>query len=79
MVVATDVGGLADAVVDGRTGLRIGVGDVHGLHDALAALARDPVRAHALADAGRVAVRQLDWAATAEATRAVYRLAALPR
>ncbi|MFI7587835.1 glycosyltransferase family 4 protein [Spongisporangium articulatum] len=71
-VVTTDVGGLADAVVPGRTGERVKVGDVHGLHDTLAQLVRDPVRAHGLADAGRVAVQSLTWPDVAARTLALY-------
>ncbi len=41
-VVAYDVGGVGDLVVDGETGLLVEVGDEDGLHRATRALAEDP-------------------------------------
>ncbi|MCU1473943.1 glycosyltransferase [Amnibacterium sp.] len=41
-VVAYDVGGVGDLVVDGETGLLVPVGDEDGLHRAARALAEDP-------------------------------------
>ena len=76
-VVATPVGGLAEAVVPGRTGLQIGVGDVHALQGALAELVTDPARARRLADAGRAAVAGYTWSDATALTTAVY-AAALP-
>jgi len=52
-VVATNVGGVADLVVDGETGLLVPADHPRAVADALVALARDPVRADALGRAGR--------------------------
>jgi glycosyltransferase involved in cell wall biosynthesis len=52
-VVATNVGGTADAVVDGETGFLAEPGDVEAVSQALAAIAADPARAAAMGAAGR--------------------------
>ena len=71
-VVVTEVGGLADAVDPGVTGLRIASGDVDDLASQVSALLADPRRAAALGDAGRAAARAWTPAAMAEATTALY-------
>ncbi|MFA6147326.1 MAG: glycosyltransferase [bacterium] len=53
-VVATDAGGIPEAVVDGTTGIIVPVGDPGKLADGLLALIRDPVRARAMGQAGRI-------------------------
>src|SRR6476646_8573509 len=53
-VVATNVGGVADLVVDGETGLLVPADHPPRLAEALVALARDQARAEALGRAGRV-------------------------
>lgn len=55
-VVATDVGGVAELVADGATGLLRPAGDVDGMARAVLALSRDPARSAALADAARTRV-----------------------
>ena len=55
-IVATDVGGNREIVVDGRNGLLVPAADEAALADALARLLCDPVRAEAMGRAGR------DWA-----------------
>lgn len=55
-VVATAVGGTAELVVDGKTGVLVPSGDVRALADALSTLLGDPERARRLGDAGRVRV-----------------------
>jgi glycosyltransferase involved in cell wall biosynthesis len=52
-VVATRVGGTADAVVDGQTGFLTSPGDVEAVTRALVELAGDPERGAALGAAGR--------------------------
>ena len=52
-VVATDVGGTAEQVVDGETGHLVPAGDADALRRALLALAADPARARELGAAGR--------------------------
>jgi glycosyltransferase involved in cell wall biosynthesis len=52
-VVATRVGGVPEAVVDGETGLLVPAGDPRALASAILAMLRDPVRAKAMGSAGR--------------------------
>jgi glycosyltransferase involved in cell wall biosynthesis len=52
-VVATRVGGVADVVQDGRTGLLFAVGDTDGLAAHLSTLASDRELAAAMGEAGR--------------------------
>ena len=52
-VVATTVGGTAELVVDGETGVLVPAGDTAALADALEGLLRDPERARRLGEAGR--------------------------
>jgi glycosyltransferase involved in cell wall biosynthesis len=52
-VVATDVGGTSEAVVDGETGFLVEPGDVKAVADALVTLAGDRERAAAMGAAGR--------------------------
>ncbi|MHB8107499.1 MAG: glycosyltransferase family 4 protein [Candidatus Cryosericum sp.] len=52
-VVAYDIRGCNDLVVDGETGFLVPFGDVHGLADKLAWLARHPDERHRMGEAGR--------------------------
>ena len=52
-VVATDVGGTAEQVVDGETGHLVPAGDPEPVRLALLALAADPQRASEMGAAGR--------------------------
>jgi glycosyltransferase involved in cell wall biosynthesis len=56
-VVATRVGGVPDAVVDGLTGALVGAGDAAGLADALAAVLGAPARAAEMGAAGEARAR----------------------
>ncbi len=58
-VVATDVGGTADQVVDGETGYLVRAGDPGPIRRALLALAADPGRAREMGAAGRRRQRDL--------------------
>ncbi|CAN5268441.1 glycosyltransferase family 4 protein [soil metagenome] len=53
-VVATDVGGVRDAVVEGETGFVVAPGDVTGFAAAVVKLAADPGAASRLGEAGRL-------------------------
>jgi glycosyltransferase involved in cell wall biosynthesis len=57
-VVSTAVGGVADVVADGESGLLAPSGDADGLAQAVAALLRDPARRQAMGRAGRESVRE---------------------
>jgi glycosyltransferase involved in cell wall biosynthesis len=73
-VVATPVGGLTDAVVDGETGLVVPAGDVAALRAALERLLGDAALRARLGEAGRRrAVERFSLAAAARDTIAVYR------
>ncbi len=57
-VVATDVGGNAELLVDGQTGSLVPSGDVEAMATSIVALASDPVRSAAMGAAGRERVEQ---------------------
>lgn len=57
-VVASDVNGCRDLVVDGVTGRLIPARDAHALAQALRAVLADPAHARAMADAGRARVME---------------------
>ncbi|MDI6893219.1 MAG: glycosyltransferase [Bacillota bacterium] len=77
-VVATDVGGVAEAVVDGVTGLLVPPGDAAALAAAILALLRDPERVRSLGRAGRQRVEaQFDCELMAARVVDVYRQAAV--
>jgi starch synthase len=78
-VVASDVGGIPEVVVDGTTGLLAHYGDVDpaafeaALARCLNELVDDPARAAALGRAGRErAVRDFGWDAIARRTIEIY-------
>jgi glycosyltransferase involved in cell wall biosynthesis len=73
-VVASQVGGVPEAVEDGINGLLVPPGDDAALAEAVASLAGDPVRAAALTAAARRVVRErFSLAAMLSRTEAVYR------
>jgi glycosyltransferase involved in cell wall biosynthesis len=72
-VVATDVGGLRDLVVDGETGLVVPTRDPAALRAALERLLGDPELRRRLGAAGRQRAQEgFSWAAVTEATLAAY-------
>jgi glycosyltransferase involved in cell wall biosynthesis len=58
-VIATDIGGLAEAVVQGETGLLVPAGDAGAAARALVELASDRDRARRMGEAGRTRQREL--------------------
>jgi glycosyltransferase involved in cell wall biosynthesis len=73
-VVATPVGGLLDAVEDGVTGIRVPVGDVAGLRDAVVSLLADPALRSKLGAAGRERARErYSWEIATRDLVAAYR------
>ncbi|HEY4095819.1 MAG TPA: glycosyltransferase family 4 protein [Baekduia sp.] len=81
-VVASDVGGVAEAVVDGETGLLVPPGDATSLAGALSALLHDPTRRRAMGTAGRArAAARFDLPGFRAAHLALYEglLAAAPK
>ena len=72
-VVATDVGGLSEAVVDGETGLLVPPRDAGALAVALAELLGDPVRARRMGERGReLSETEYSWGRIALSVRRVY-------
>lgn len=79
-VVATDVGGAREAVVDGETGYLVEAGDVAALADRVVRLVGDSARAAAMGAVGRERVeRHFSCAAQLSAVEALYRRAAAER
>ena len=73
-VVATDVGGLTDAVVDGETGLLVPPRDPQALRAALERLLADAELRRRLGAAARERARRaFSWEAATDATLAAYR------
>jgi phosphatidylinositol alpha-1,6-mannosyltransferase len=73
-VVAGNVGGVAEAVADGESGLLVDPEDPEGLADRIAGLLGDPARALAMGEAGRARAENLfTWERTARAAEAVFR------
>jgi glycosyltransferase involved in cell wall biosynthesis len=76
-VVATNVGGLRDLVIDGRTGLFVPPQDPAALRAAFERLLGDRDLRRRLGEAGRErARRHFSWDAVTDATVAVYKMAA---
>jgi glycogen(starch) synthase len=77
-VVATGVGGVAEVVVHGETGVLVEPDDAHGLADAIVSLLADPERATRLGSAGRRrAESELGWDRHVDAYDALLRSIAL--
>jgi glycosyltransferase involved in cell wall biosynthesis len=72
-IAATDVGGIADAIVDGENGLLLKAGDVPGLARALESLVRDEGLRCRLGEAARAAARErFSLEHIARSTEAIY-------
>jgi len=73
-VVASRVGGMVEAFVDGESGLHVEVADPAGLAEALSQLLNDPDLARELGRAGRARVEaEFDIRRMCECTEALYR------
>ena len=57
-VVATDVGGAREAIIEGETGYLVAAGDDAGMAARVVALLRDPERARAMGERGRARVEE---------------------
>ncbi len=60
-VIATDAGGVCDAILDGRTGIIVPDGDISGIANAIRGLLHDPGKAHRLGEQGRTYAKDHDW------------------
>jgi glycosyltransferase involved in cell wall biosynthesis len=73
-VVASDIGGIPEAVVHGRTGLLVAPGDPRALAEALGALLGDPERRRRLGEAGReLVLERYEWGHVGSRMEALYR------
>lgn len=72
-VVATDAGGIRDAVLDGETGLIAPDGDSDAIARHVITLLDDPFRARTMGEAGRDYAQKHDWNRIAEQFEIVYR------
>jgi starch synthase len=79
-VVASDVGGIPEVIVDGETGVLVHYDPAAteafeaGLAEAVNALVADPERAGRYGDAGRQrCIEEFSWARIAEQTLEIYR------
>jgi len=71
--VATDVGGLSEAVVHGETGLLVPPRDAAALGEAVAALLSDPARAREMGERGReLSETAYSWDGIAREVKGVY-------
>jgi glycosyltransferase involved in cell wall biosynthesis len=79
-VVATDVGGVREAVIDGETGFIVPAGDDENMASRIITLLREPARGRAMGQRGRLMVEEkFSCEAQLERTAALYdRLLALP-
>lgn len=77
-VIAAAVGGLRDAVADGRSGVLVDGRDPQTWADAIAALLDDAALLRRLGDGARTHAAAFTWSATAAATLDVYRRVAHP-
>jgi glycosyltransferase involved in cell wall biosynthesis len=71
-VVATNVGGARDVIVDGESGLLVAPGDAAAVAEAAASLLADPARAAAIAANAARTARAYTWERAATETAAFY-------
>ena len=72
-VVATDAGGVGDAVVDGETGILVPPGDSQSLEEAICRLLLDADARRRMGLAGRQRAKEFDISKTVEKTASLYR------
>ena len=65
-IVANDIGGVPEAVIDGETGLLVKPGDIAALTATFSKLISDPALRQRLGAAGRVRARQNSWRDSAQ-------------
>lgn len=65
-IVATDAGGIRDAVIDGETGLIADDGDVQGIADRVLKLLENPELASTMGQAGLAYAKKNDWNSIAQ-------------
>lgn len=71
-VVATDAGGIRDAVIDGKTGIIVPDGNIPGIANAIRELLHDPDKARHLGEQGRAYAQEHDWRIIAEKFLELY-------
>lgn len=60
-VIATDTGGVRDAIIDGQTGIIVPDLDIPGIANAVLQLLHDPEKACRLGEQGRAYAKEHDW------------------
>jgi glycosyltransferase involved in cell wall biosynthesis len=65
-IVATDAGGVRDAVIDGKTGTVVPDGDIEGVAHAILSFLQNPEKAAEFGANGRVYAQENDWKFVAE-------------
>ncbi len=71
-IIATDAGGIRDAVVDGETGLVVGDEDIEGIAGAMERMLDDADLRKRLGEGGHRYAQKHDWATIADAFLALY-------
>ncbi|MBU0766670.1 glycosyltransferase family 4 protein [Patescibacteria group bacterium] len=72
-IVATDAGGIRDAVLDGETGLIASDGDIDQVSKYIITLCSDIELRHKLGESGRVYAQKNSWSSIAEKFKDLYR------
>jgi glycosyltransferase involved in cell wall biosynthesis len=71
-VIATNIGGMPDMIVDGETGMLVPPGDSAALRQALAALLADPQRLERYGAAGKQRIVQFQASAVVQRIESIY-------
>ena len=72
-VIATDAGGVRDAILDGQTGIIVPDNDIPGIARAIQELLRDPEEARRLGEQGMAYAQEHDWRIIARKYIDLYR------
>lgn len=70
--IATDAGGVRDAVVDGKTGIIVPDGNIDAIADVIDRLVSNPVLARQMGEAGRLYAKEHDWSSIVDAFVSLY-------
>ncbi len=71
-MIGTHGSGVAEAVIEGETGLLVPQDDANALADAILRLLRDPALCARMGAAGRAHAERQDWGAVAARVRDIY-------
>ncbi|OGJ63870.1 hypothetical protein A3E47_01315 [Candidatus Peribacteria bacterium RIFCSPHIGHO2_12_FULL_54_10] len=76
-VIATDAGGVRDAIINGQTGVIVPDNDIPGIAGAIRELLRDPEKARRLGEQGRLYAQEHDWEIIVEKFLELYHVCSL--